>query len=197
MKQDAFSAGVEPGGLWHKNDIRILLCYILASVDAPLSRGDLTRIVQEKRLANYFEVEDALASLIAQGNVEQDAQGLCAATKAGREIANSLDATLPLSVRDKALEAAFTLLAHARRQRENQVEFHKTKQGMQVTCHVSGGGETDLLALSLTVPDRAQAELVRRRFYQDPEGLYKLVLAALTGDVTLAREYFNEREGRS
>ena len=38
MKQDAFSAGVEPGGLWHKNDIRILLCYILASVGAPLSR---------------------------------------------------------------------------------------------------------------------------------------------------------------
>ena len=32
MKQDAFSAGVEPGGLWHKNDIRILLCYILSSV---------------------------------------------------------------------------------------------------------------------------------------------------------------------
>ena len=41
MKQDAFSAGVEPGGLWHKNDIRILLCYILASVGAPLSRQDL------------------------------------------------------------------------------------------------------------------------------------------------------------
>ena len=57
MKQDAFSAGVEPGGLWHKNDIRILLCYILASVGAPLSRQDLSRIIQEKGLANYFEVE--------------------------------------------------------------------------------------------------------------------------------------------
>ena len=45
MKQDAFSAGVEPGGLWHKNDIRILLCYILASVGAPLSRQDLSRII--------------------------------------------------------------------------------------------------------------------------------------------------------
>ena len=114
MKQDAFSAGVEPGGLWHKNDIRILLCYILSSVPGPLARQDLTQIIQEKGLANYFEVEDALASLAAQGNVKQDGEGCFTVTPAGREIADSLDATLPLSVRDKALEAAFTL-PHFRR----------------------------------------------------------------------------------
>ena len=139
MKQDAFSAGVEPGGLWHKNDIRILLCYILASVGAPLSRQDLSRIIQEKGLANYFEVEDALATLLKQGNITQDEQGFCAVTRGGLEIANSLDATLPLSVRDKALEAAFTLLAQAKAQRENRVELQKIKQGYQVTCHISGG----------------------------------------------------------
>ena len=137
MKQDAFSAGVEPGGLWHKNDIRILLCYILASVNAPLSRQDLTRIIQEKGLANYFEVEDALASLLTQGNIAQDREGRCTVTPAGREIADSLDATLPLSVRDKALEAAFTLLAQAKAQRENRVDLTKTKRGYQITCHIS------------------------------------------------------------
>lgn len=129
MKQDAFSAGVEPGGLWHKNDIRILLCYILASVGAPLSRQDLSRIIQEKGLANYFEVEDALATLLKQGNIAQDEQGFCAVTRGGLEIANSLDATLPLSVRDKALEAAFTLLAQAKAQRENRVELQKSNRG--------------------------------------------------------------------
>ena len=74
MKQDAFSAGVEPGGLWHKNDIRILLCYILSSVPGPLARQDLTQIIQEKGLANYFEVEDALASLAAADAAEQQAR---------------------------------------------------------------------------------------------------------------------------
>ena len=137
MKQDAFSAGVEPGGLWNKNDIRILLCYILASVNAPLARQDLTRIIQEKGLANYFEAEDALASLVAQGNVAQEPDGCYTVTAAGREIAHSLDAALPLSVRDKALKAAFTLLAHARAQRENRVDLRETEQGLQVTCHVS------------------------------------------------------------
>lgn len=193
MKQDAFSAGVEPGGLWHKNDIRILLCYILTSVGAPLSRQDLSRIIQEKGLANYFEVEDALATLLKQGNITQDEQGFCAATRGGLEIANSLDATLPLSVRDKALEAAFTLLAQAKAQRENRVEMQKIKQGYQVTCHISGG-DMDLMAITLYVPDRAQAEMVKRSFYKDPAGVYKLVLASLTKDTSLAREYFIERQ---
>lgn len=193
MKQDAFSAGVEPGGLWHKNDIRILLCYILASVNAPLSRQDLTRIIQEKGLANYFEVEDALASLLTQGNIAQDQEGCCTVTPAGREIADSLDATLPLSVRDKALEAAFTLLAQAKAQRENRVDLTKTKRGYQITCHISDG-EMDLMAISLYVPDKAQAKMVRERFYRDPEGVYKLVLASLTGDTGLAREYLREHE---
>lgn len=192
MKQDAFSAGVEPGGLWHKNDIRILLCYILASVGAPLSRQDLVGIIQRKGLANYFESEDALASLVAQGNVIQDGYGNFTVTPAGREIARSLDATLPLSVRDKALEAAFGLLSQAKAQRENQVEVRKTDRGYQITCHVSGG-DMDLMAISLYAPDKAQTKLVKKRFYEDPEGIYKLVLAALTGDQELAKEYFRER----
>lgn len=193
MKQDAFSAGVEPGGLWHKNDIRILLCYILASVGAPLARQDLTWIIQEKGLANYFEVEDALATLQTQGNVSQTQDGYCTVTPAGKEIAHNLDATLPLSVREKALEAAFSMLSHARAQRENRVDIQETEQGWQITCHVSGG-EMDLMAVSLYVPDKGQAEMVRERFYQGPEKFYHLVLAALTGDMGLAKEFFKESQ---
>ena len=50
------------------------------------------------------------------------------------------------------------------------------------------------MTLSLYVPDKAQAEMVRECFFQDPEGLYQLVMATLTGDTALAREYFQERE---
>ena len=35
MAYDAFTGGVEPGGLRSKDEIRILLCYLLASVPAP------------------------------------------------------------------------------------------------------------------------------------------------------------------
>lgn len=189
MQRDAFTGGVEPGGLWNKNDIRILLCYILASVNAPLSRESISEIVQGKALANYFEVGDALDSLLKQGNVACEEDGSFTLTPSGREIAASLDATLPLSVRDKALEAAMRLVAEAKARRENRVEVSKEENGYQVTCHISGG-ETDLMSVALHVPDKAQAELVERNFYRDPEGVYRLLLAALTGDKDYAKEFF-------
>ena len=39
MEYDAFTGGVAPGGLRSKSDIRILICYMLKSVNAPLSRS--------------------------------------------------------------------------------------------------------------------------------------------------------------
>lgn len=191
MQRDAFTGGVEPGGLWNKNDIRILLCYILASVNAPLSRDSISEIVQGKALANYFEVGDALESLQKQGNVLCDEDGNYTVTASGREIAANLDATLPLSVRDKALEAAMRLVAEAKARRENRVELHLDENGYRVTCHISGG-ETDLMSVSLYVPDKAQAELVERNFYKDPEGVYRLLLAALTGDKEYAKGFLEK-----
>ncbi len=182
MERNAFTGGVEPGGLWNKNDIRILLCYILQSVDGPLSRDALCQIIGEKALANFFEVGDAIDSLLKQGNLKEE-NGLLTVTDTGREIAQSLDATLPLSVRDKALEAALRLMAEARARRENRVEKKKTDRGYQVTFHISGG-ELDLMTISIYVPDRAQADLVERNFYHDPEQLYRLLLSSLTGDMT-------------
>lgn len=191
MSRDAFTGGVEPGGLWTQNDIRILLCYILASVDAPLSGESISQIIQGKALANYFEVGDALAALLRQGNIAQDEDGLYTVTASGREIAGSLDATLPLSVRDKALEAAMRLMADAKARRENRVEIAETEKGYQITCHISGG-EMELMRVSLYAPDWNGAKLIERNFYQNPEAVYRLLLSSLTGDPTYARAYFDE-----
>lgn len=191
MSRDAFTGGVEPGGLWTQNDIRILLCYILAGVDAPLSGESISQIIQGKALANYFEVGDALAALLRQGNIAQDEDGLYTVTASGREIAGSLDATLPLSVRDKALEAAMRLMADAKARRENRVEIAETEKGYQITCHISGG-EMELMSVSLYAPDWNGAKLIERNFYQNPEAVYRLLLSSLTGDETYARAYFDE-----
>ena len=52
MEFDAFSAGVEPGGLRSQSEIRLLLCYLLKSVDLPLSRSMILSVIQDSGLAN-------------------------------------------------------------------------------------------------------------------------------------------------
>ena len=183
MEPNAFTGGVEPGGLWNQNDIRILLCVILKNAGGTFTRQDLGEITQSRGLANFFEVGDALTALERQGNVTADPQGRFRLTPPGEEIARTLGTELPLSVREKALGAAMQLAARDRALRENRVEITEEAKGFRVRCRVCDG-DLDLLTVSLYAPDRAQAQVLEAHFYANPEGLYRLVLAALTGEKT-------------
>ena len=126
VETDAFTGGIAPGGLRTKNDIRILLCYLLSSVGAPIRRDDIIRIMQENSLCNYFEVTEALSDLLQKGAIQRDPQedSLLTAGPMAREIAEQLTGTIPLSVRDKAVSAALNLLAQAKREKEARKNQH-------------------------------------------------------------------------
>ena len=106
MEYDAFTGGVAPGGLRSKSDIRILICYMLKSVNAPLSGDDIIKVLQEKSLANYFEASDALSALVSLGNVTREEDNIYVLTKRGKSVADDLEQLIPSSVRDKAVAAA-------------------------------------------------------------------------------------------
>ncbi|WOC33237.1 MULTISPECIES: DUF4364 family protein [Caproicibacterium] len=190
MAYDAFTAGVELGGLRNKDEIRILLCYLLSSVNAPLSRDDILQSVQGLGLANYFELTDALEELTENGNLLLQDNCYTASAQA-RAIAQQLDTALPLSVRDKAVRAALGLLAQARRERENAVDITKCPCGYRVQCHISGGKE-EMMSLSLTVPDVLQAQLIKHNFQESPQRVYQMLLALLTDDREMAESLLKE-----
>lgn len=189
MEYDTFTAGVGPGGLRTKNDIRVLLCYLLASVGAPLPQEDILSILQEYDLANYFEIMDTLSDLQSKGLIQasQEFPSCVTTTQQGREVARQLDVTLPISIREKTVGAAMNLLARAKREQENRVEIKKNEKGYSVTCHVSDG-EMDLLAFTLYAPDRYQANQIKKNFHRNPEIVYRAVLAAVTGSRDLAAD---------
>lgn len=187
MKYDAFTAGIDPGGLRSKNEIRILICYLLTSIEAPLAKADLIGIIVDNGLANYFETMDAAADLAGKGiiSVDQSEQELCTATETAKMISKQLTSDLPPSVRHKAVCAAINLFAKAKRERENHAEIRRMKKGYRVTCHISGG-DTDLMDFSLFMPDLAQAEIVKENFQGSPERVYRMLLALVTGNQDIA-----------
>ena len=182
MDFDAFTGGIEPGGLRSQSDIRLLICYLLASVKAPLAKSDVISILQENGLANYFEAANALSEMLEKGNADTlpSQPELCVANDLTREIAGCLNTTLPASVRECAVQAALNLLAKAKRESQNQVEIRKADGGFEVVCHIADG-EKDLMSIALFVPDQQQAQLVKRNFQSDPQSVYQILLATLTG----------------
>ena len=193
MDFDAFNAGIEPGGLRSKSDIRVLLCYILCSTKAPLPEKDIIEVMQENGFANYFEVMDSLASLQKMGSITAEGQSpvYYSANETTKEISRRLHTTLPLSVREKATTAALNLLAAAKREQENQVEITDTGKGYQVTCHISDGS-ADLMTFSLYVPDYTGAKLVKKNFLKDPTRVYRLFLALMTENTNAIKDILSQ-----
>lgn len=198
MNFDALTGGVEPGGLRTRSEIRILICYLLAGIEAPLAKDDLINIAVDNGLANYFELAGAIDEMAQKGIIAVSGKNseFCSATETSRMISKQLDAELPPTVRRKALAAAVNLLAKAKREQENRVEIVPSERGFRVNCHISGG-ETDLMSFSLHVPDLAQANLVKENFHSSPETVYRMLLALVTGEHDVAAGILKESSGNA
>ena len=183
---DAFDQGVEPGGLRSRREIRLMLCYLLKSINGPARKSLLTKALQEPGIANYFEINQALSELTESGHIvletiegEEDFR----VTGAGREAAELLETTLTISVREKAVRAALRLMTLQRREKENDIEISKTGAGYKISIDIfssAAKGENDrLLSLSLYLADAMQAERVKKGFLDDPARLCEAVMTAL------------------
>lgn len=189
MSNNTFSEGVEPGGLHDRNDIRLLLCYLLAQVDAPLTTNTVLSVIQNSGMANYFEAAAALDDLQKSGNItltksDNAADELCTLTSEGQLVAEALSRNLPASVRRKSVQAALALFTRMKRDQENKVTLQPLQKGYLVKCRIPDDS-ADLMAVELRVPDLAQAEQVRRRFMSNPAAFYAVFSALLTGDEVL------------
>lgn len=188
MNRDVFSANVKPGGLVSRDEIMILVCYLLASIETGLSKEDIISTIDGNKIANYFEVANAISYLLKNKNIiYNEEEKLYIVSDSGKMIADQLDVSLPYSVREQVVTSAINLLAKHKRERENSVSINKTNNGYEVTCSIPGG-DFDLMKINLYVPDLLQAKTVKKNFQNNPELIYQTLLSAFTANKDLIKE---------
>ncbi len=183
MDFDAFDAGIELGGLRNRDDIRLLICYLLKSVDAPMTRQMLNEAMQEDGLANYFEVGQAIEELLKTGNITADIldeDEVISVTQKGREAAELLQTSLPRTVREKAVNSAIRLTTRAKIERENKIEVKKEENGGYTITFTLFDRDTELMKLSVYVSDSLQLEQVKQNFINDPVKVYSTIITSLS-----------------
>ncbi len=184
MKRDAFSAGVEPGGLHSHHEIKILICYMLNGVHEPLPRTAVLDIISGGGMANFFDASAAIDDLVERGNLSETDGGLLSVTEAGRHAASTLADMIPFTLRERSVSAGLRLLARQHSERDNRVEMAPAESGgWMVTCSV--GNTAPLLRFELLVGDELQAQQVRDKFLNDPLLLYQSVIGILSGGAKL------------
>ncbi len=183
MEFDAFDAGIELGGLRSRDDIRLLICYLLKSIDAPMTRQMLNDAMQEDGLANFFEVGQAIEELLKTGNITADIlqdEEVISVTERGREAAELLQTSLPRTVREKAVNSAIRLTTRAKVERDNNIEVRKEEDGGYTITFTLFDRGTELMKLSIYVVDSLQLETVKQNFINDPVKVYSSIITSLT-----------------
>lgn len=188
MASEFLTQGIEPGGLTTSHETRSLICYLFRTLKSPLTAEQVNDILQEDGLVNYFELSCAVKDLTELGHLSLNDDGKLSITEKGIEAAKTFERTLPFTVKEKAVKAGIKLLAREKRDSENKVELLNGPNGCVLNIKMLLDRENDLLNLSLFMPDRAQAQVMKDQFLSDPELFYKGVLALLTGDMKTVGE---------
>ena len=180
MEIDAFTAGVEPGGLSSTKDIKILCCYLLSLISKPVSHEQLVEALTVSGLVNYFEVASAISELLLLGNIIQDEDGYTL-SPSGKQIAQTLGNGLPRSVREKAFDELNDLLEYEAKSKQINVDIEEVDSFYRVHCSLNDDYSGEIYSTTLTVPDRKTANTVRRNFINNSEQLYRVTAETLTG----------------
>lgn len=178
MTNNAFTAGVKPGGLTSSTEIRILLCYLLSSVSVPLLRTEIENALLGQELVNYFELADALADLCEKGHLACDASQRYSVTDTGRALARTLESDVPRSVRESAVNAVIGAQTYARKKAQHHARYEKLKNGYQVHCSIQDLGET-VFSVDLYMPDELSAKAVEEKFIEQGDAIFASMLSLL------------------
>ena len=153
---DAFTAGVRPGGLTNSTEIRLLLCYLVKNA-GPITRTEIENALMEEALVNYFEIGSCLDDIARQQLVTADGDRYTITDK-GRKVAQELAYDLPRSVREKAVAAVLRSQTWARKEAEY----------------------SELFCLDIGTPDRLSAEMVKKQFILKGNEIYQMLITKLT-----------------
>ncbi len=181
---DAFNEGIEPGGLRNKNEIKLLICYLLKTIDAPISKDQIGNIIQDRSIANYFEAMDAISELLLNGSITSDYiddKEFLSVTDLGRSACETLEKELPKTVREKAVKSALKFMTLEKNERDNDVKIEPCDGGYTVSFTMRDK-DSVLMELSMFVGDSAQADRLKANFIEDPARVYSTILASLMVD---------------
>lgn len=182
MDKDTFTAGVVPGGLTDYTEIKILICYVLNELHAPLLHDDLLEALTRQGYVNYFESASALSDLLEAGHIAQDSESQYMILASGSEIAAVLAEDVPTTVRERVLLSAQELARRQRNRNVHKVAILETDLGYKVRCTVCDMAGNELFAVELDAPSKRVAQRIRENFVTYAEDLMRFSITKLVGE---------------
>lgn len=172
--------------LYAEDEIKLFILYLMYHIGRPLEYDEINDIVMQDGFVGGIDFADCFADLLERGNVtESNEEGhlLYQVSEQGMQVLESLQGDLMNYVKTRGLRSAMRLLDFRKRGAKVETSFQPRPDGYyDLTCAVRDQGQLSL-ELKLVVENSAQLELMRYHFRENPEQIYKGILALLTGEI--------------
>lgn len=182
MEKDAISVNVGKGGLKSTAEIKILVLYLLMNVSEPVPSNQIADLLHVEGIANTFEVNEAFFQLHQNGLIDElgDADESFLINPKGRDVGQTLQSSVPFTVREKSLRLLKKMLQRNRHMKETDIVIsHEDDGTIKVTCSAIEAGKV-IMSFSLQAADDAQAIRIRENFLDDPALVYRTLIDMLT-----------------
>ena len=180
MSQNAFRAGIEPGGLTSSREIKTLLCFLIAKYNKPVPHSVLVTSLTFVGIVNYFDCTDSLGDLTDSNLIVEEDEGYTITTT-GKYIADTLFGDIPISVRERATESTRrSMLLHYNAKQHNTL-IEKTDDGFLVHCSLNDTSYS-IFSLSLYAPTSVYAQRIERNFILNAQSIIETVISKMTSE---------------
>lgn len=175
---DAFTEGVDAGGLRSKKEIKLIIEYLVLYLNDSVTSDVVIEALTGSALANYFETTQAVDELVASGNLTRGENNELTITKKGSDSLKELMDGIPASVREAAMTSASVIQLRNRNEGAANAAIVKNGEAYEVVCKIMHK-DTVLVELNLHADDYTQASKIKKSFVESPEKIYEAVVSLL------------------
>ena len=182
MEKDAISVNVGKGGLKSTAEIKILVLYLLMNVTEPVPSNQIADLLHVEAIANTFEVNDAFVQLHKNSLIDEteNSSECYVINDKGRDVGQTLQSSVPFTVREKSLKLLKKMLQRNRHMKETEIVIsHEADGTIKVTCSAIEN-DTVVMSFTLQATDDAQAIRIRENYLDDPAIVYRILIDMLT-----------------
>ena len=167
----------EPKGYLHnKVDVKVLILFILARIDTPLSGQEIFEVAYQDDSLNYFTLAESLPELVESGHLLTDDHGRYSITEKGRKQGAEVEDSLAVPVVQKVSVAIAEKQIQLRRDGFITTEISQDENGFWVAVLNYRDDGMPMMRLELMAPNEELANTMAANMKKRANLLYKTSL---------------------
>ena len=163
-------------------DVKVLILYVTARCDYPLSVQEVYELCYQDDCLSYFDVVTAIPEMVTTGHLAELEDKKIVITEKGREAGELTADSIAFTVKQKAENAVARYNRQTRRSSYIKTQVVSRENGEFSVVMALDDDKGNLMTLELMAPNQKQAVRLSKLFEKKAEDTYNLVMTVLLED---------------